>query len=60
MDALGQQMAARKQDLLTQIKSGGLPPPETRTFEASEIQQGEPVETSEVQSDQGESRPGVR
>ncbi len=60
MDALGQQMAARKQELLAQIKSDGLPPPETRTFEGGEIEQGEPVETSEVPSGQGEARPGAR
>src|SRR5665213_1132742 len=44
MDALGQQLAARKQELLAQIKSAGLPPPETRTFQGGELEQGEPVE----------------
>jgi len=37
MDALGQQIAARKEELLAQIKSQGLPPPETRTFEGGQI-----------------------
>jgi hypothetical protein len=37
MDALGEQMAARKQELLAQIKSQGLPTPETRTFTAQDM-----------------------
>ena len=60
MDALGQQMAARKEELLAQIKSGGLPPPETRTFVGGEIEQGEPIETSSEAPSQGEDRPGSR
>jgi hypothetical protein len=44
MDALGEQMAARKQELLAQIKKAGLPTPETRSFTGHKIEQGEPVE----------------
>jgi hypothetical protein len=32
VDALGQQMMARKEELLAQFKSDGLPTPQTRTF----------------------------
>ena len=60
MDALGQQLAVRKEELLAQIKAGGLPPPETRTFVGGEIEQGEPVETSSEAPSQGEGRPGAR
>ncbi|HEY2069935.1 MAG TPA: hemerythrin domain-containing protein [Rhizomicrobium sp.] len=45
MDALGEQLAARKQELLAEIKSNGLPPPETRSFTGHEMRQGTPVET---------------
>jgi hypothetical protein len=44
MDALGEQMAVRKQELLAQIKKAGLPTPETRSFTGHKIEQGEPVE----------------
>ena len=60
MDALGQQMATRKQALLAQIKSGGLPPPETRTFESSEIEQGQPVDDAGDRAGSAEDRPGAR
>jgi len=43
MDALGEQMAARKKELLAQFKSGGLPAPKTRSFTGHKLQQGEPV-----------------
>ena len=46
MDALGQEMAARKQELLAQIKAEGLPTPETRSFKGVELEHGEPVEDS--------------
>ena len=46
MDALGQQLAARKQELLAQIKADGLPTPETRSFEGVQLDRGEPVEDS--------------
>ncbi len=44
MDALGREMAARKQELMAQIKAEGLPAPETRTFTASELADGKPVD----------------
>jgi hemerythrin superfamily protein len=44
MDALGEQLAARKRELLAQIKSEGLPPPETRSFTGHKMRQGTPVE----------------
>jgi hypothetical protein len=44
MDALGEQLQARKQELLAAIKSNGLPPPKTRSFTGHKMQQGEPVE----------------
>ena len=37
MDALGEQMAARKQALMAQFKAEGVPPPETRTFTGDEL-----------------------
>ena len=43
MDALGEQLAARKAELLSVIKKNGLPPPETRSFTGHEIKQGKPV-----------------
>ena len=46
MDALGQRLAARKQELLAQIKAEGLPTPETRSFEGVRLEHGEPVEDS--------------
>lgn len=57
MDALGRQMAARKEEVLAQIKSSGLPPPETRTFTGGETEQGEPVDAPSSGSGQGEVRP---
>ncbi len=40
MDALGEQLAARKQALLAAFKRDGLPPPETRSFTGHEMQRG--------------------
>ena len=60
MDALGQQMAARKQELLAQIKSQGLPTPETRTFQDAEVERGEPLDASSSEPSQEETRPGAR
>jgi len=59
MDALGAAMAARKQELLAQIDSGGLPAPETRTFTGSDLEQGKPVDEASGTSTQGEDRPGA-
>jgi hypothetical protein len=44
MDALGDKLAARKEELLAQFKAEGLPPPETRSFTGHELRQGTPVE----------------
>ncbi len=43
MDALGDQMAARKEELKAQFKAQGLPAPETRSFTGHKLRQGEPV-----------------
>ena len=44
MDALGEQMKARKEELLAAIKSSGLPPPQTRSFTGHKMSQGKPLE----------------
>ena len=44
MDALGERMAKRKQELLAKIKAEGLPPPITRSFTGHKLQQGKTVE----------------
>lgn len=44
MDALGEQLAERKKELLAQIKANGLPPPETRSFTGHKMRQGKPVD----------------
>ena len=46
MDALGDRMRARKEELLAQIKKSGLPAPQTRSFTGHKITQGEPVEAA--------------
>jgi hypothetical protein len=43
MDALGDRMAARKQQLLASIKEKGLPIPETRSFTGHKLRQGVPI-----------------
>lgn len=40
MDALGEKLAARKQQLLADIKKNGLPPPTTRSFTGHKMEQG--------------------
>jgi len=42
MDALGEQLMARKEELLQEYKSG-LPTPQTRSFKGPELEHGEPV-----------------
>jgi hypothetical protein len=42
MDALGEQLMARKQELMQEFKSG-LPTPQTRSFKGTELEHGEPV-----------------
>ena len=44
METLGEKLAARKQELLADIKRNGLPPPETRSFTGHKMSQGEPFE----------------
>jgi hypothetical protein len=46
LDALGEQLQARKQELLTEFKDGDLPPPQTRSFTGHRLEQGRPVEQS--------------
>ena len=44
MDALGEQMAQRKQQALAEFERDGLPAPETRSFTGHELEEGVPVE----------------
>jgi Hemerythrin HHE cation binding domain len=46
MDALGDRMAAHKEQLLAKFKAEGLPPPTTRTFKGHKLKQGETVEAT--------------
>lgn len=46
VEALGARLAARKKELLAQIKSSGLPNPETRSFTGHTVVQKSPVENS--------------
>ena len=43
MDALGERMAARKKELLAEIKQNGIPAPQTRSFKGHELEQGTPI-----------------
>jgi hemerythrin superfamily protein len=43
VDALGERMAKRKNELLAQIKANGLPTPTTRSFSGHKLKQGAPV-----------------
>ena len=43
MDALGVQLAERKNELTAQFAAGGVPAPETRTFIGAEVDKGGPV-----------------
>ena len=43
LQALGEAMAARKQELLAKIKAEGLPPPIMRTVKPAPVELGEPV-----------------
>ena len=44
VEALGERLKARKEALMADFKSDGLPPPETRSFTGHKLVQGEPVE----------------
>ena len=46
LDALGERLMARKEELMEQIKSQGLPTIQTRSFTGHKLMQGKPVETS--------------
>jgi hypothetical protein len=46
IEALGATLASRKKELLAQIKSSGLPSPETRSFTGHKVVQKSPVEIS--------------
>ena len=44
MDELGARMAARKEELLAEFKTKGLPSPETRAFSGHTLEKGTPVD----------------
>jgi len=50
MNELGARLAARKKELMAQIKADGLPHPETRTFTGHELEQGEPVDEAAAEA----------
>jgi hypothetical protein len=43
MDELGARLAARKEELLAEIKANGIPLPTTRSFTGHEMSQGQPL-----------------
>jgi hypothetical protein len=43
LEALGEQIAARKEELLTQITKSGIPAPVTRSMTAKSIEKGQPI-----------------
>ena len=44
MQALGESLALRKDELLAEIKASGLPTPETRSMQGAEVVHGQPFE----------------
>ena len=46
LEALGERLAARKQELLAKFKAEGLPPPTTRSFTGHKLKQGHTVEAN--------------
>ena len=44
MDELGDRLKARKEAILAEYKTSGIPAPETRTFTGHTLEQGEPVD----------------
>jgi hypothetical protein len=46
MEALGERLAARKAQLLEQVKTSGLPAPKTRAFTGHKLEQSKPVEAT--------------
>lgn len=57
MDALGEQLMARKQELMAQAEAGGLPPAEPKTFVGGELAEGG-EDFGEVGAAEGE-KPGA-
>jgi hypothetical protein len=43
MDELGARLAARKEELVAEIKANGIPAPTTRSFTGHEMSQGQPL-----------------
>jgi hemerythrin superfamily protein len=48
MDELGDRLMARKEAILAECKTSGIPAPETRTFIGHTLEQGEPVDKNEA------------
>ena len=48
MEELGDRLMARKEAILGEYKTSGIPAPETRTFTGHTIEQGEPVDKNEA------------
>ena len=44
MEALGEKMLERKEELIAKFAKGKLPPPETRSFTGHKLVQAEPIE----------------
>ena len=47
MEDLAERLEARKEQLLSSIKQGGLPPPETRSFTGHKMKQGHVLDAAE-------------
>ena len=48
MDELGDHLKARKEVILAEYKTSGMPAPETRTFTGHTLEQGEPVDENKA------------
>jgi hypothetical protein len=46
LDELGVRLAARKKELMKQIRAAGLPTPETRSYRGHDLRQGKPLGTA--------------
>src|SRR5437016_10129551 len=44
LEALGEQLMARKEELMAEFKDGDLPPPQTRSFTGHQLAEGKPVD----------------